>query len=143
MQWRAVTARRHQRGPARACYIRAMLRRIVSLVLAFIMAFQLSWTVAGIYCMHESGRAAEHFGHHPHVEDGDEFPVVSKDKQTPAKQLVVHPHCASCHATAPVIYTPQPLLYVEWTSIAPHSVVMTLSSAYTHPPERPQWKFAA
>ena len=120
-----------------------MLRRTVSLVLAFIMAFQLSWTVAGTYCMHESGRAAEHFGHHPHVEDADEFPVASKDKQTPAKQLVVHPHCASCHATAPVIYTPQPLLHIEWASIEPLSVIVTLSSAYTPPPERPQWKFAA
>jgi hypothetical protein len=143
MTMRATTARRHQCGLTQACYIRGMLRRTISLVLAIIMAFQLSWTVAGTYCMHETGRAAEHFGHHPHVEDGHEFPVASKDKQTPAKQLAAHPHCASCHATAPIIYTPQPLLDVEWTSIAPQSVIVALSSVYTPPPERPQWKFAA
>jgi hypothetical protein len=120
-----------------------MLRRTVSLVLAFVIAFQLSWAAAGTYCMHETGRAAEHFGHHQHVEDDNEFPVVSKYKSTSVKTFAVHPHCASCHFTVPIIYTPQPLPQVEWTSIAPHSVVALISSAYTIPPERPQWDFAA
>jgi hypothetical protein len=135
---------RHPRcDVTRPCYIRDMLRRTVSLILALFMAFQFSWTVAGTYCMHETGRAAEHFGHHPHVEDSDEFPGVSKDKQTSVKKLAVHPHCASCHFTSPVIYTPQPLPHVEWTTVAPDTVTAALSSAYTSPPERPQWTSAA
>jgi hypothetical protein len=120
-----------------------MLRRTVSLVLAFVIAFQLSWAAAGTYCMHETGRAAEHFGHHAHVEDGNEFSSAFKDKQTSVKKLAVHPHCASCHIMAPIIYTPQPLAHVEWASIAPQSVILALSSAYSSPPERPQWNFAA
>lgn len=138
-----MAARRFRDGIVRPCYIRDMSRRIVSLVLAFIMAFQFSWAVAGTYCMHETGRASEHFGHHPHVEDGNEFPNVPKDKQTSIKKLAAHPHCASCHHTAPVIYTPDPLPRVEKANFEPQGVIATLSSAYTTPPERPQWKFAA
>lgn len=120
-----------------------MLRRTLSVILTVIVAFQLSWIAAGTYCMHETGRAAEHFGHHQHVEDGDEFPVVSKDKSTVLKQFAVHPHCASCHYTPLAIYHYQPLPHVEWTSVAPSTLVIALSSAFTLPPERPQWTAAA
>jgi hypothetical protein len=120
-----------------------MLRRSLSLIFAVIMAFQLSWIAASNYCTHETGRAAAHFGHHQHVEDGNEFPVALKDKPTVLKKFAVHPHCASCHYSALAIYSYPPVLYVEPSTVAPSIPVIALSSVYTSPPERPQWNSAA
>ena len=44
-----------------------MLRRAVLLFMIMLLPFQMSWAMAGIYCEHESGKAAQHFGHHDHV----------------------------------------------------------------------------
>lgn len=44
-----------------------MLRRFVLLLMIMVLPFQISWAMAGAYCEHESGNAAQHFGHHDHV----------------------------------------------------------------------------
>jgi hypothetical protein len=59
------------------------------LAVAFIL--QLSWGVASAYCLHESGPASEHFGHHQHQhQDADE------DNSPSPKKAAFHPDCATC-----------------------------------------------
>jgi hypothetical protein len=119
-----------------------MARRFVYMLLV-IVAAQLSWTAVTAYCMHESGRAAQHFGHHQHVEDGDEFPVSAKDAPASIKKFAVHAHCASCHHATIAIDTLHVPVYVQWATVAPRTFISPLSSVYTSPPERPQWNSAA
>lgn len=124
------------------CYIPPMTRRFVYIIAA-IIALQFSWTTVAAYCMHETGRAAQHFGHHQHVEDGDEFPVAAKDTPSVVKKFAVHTHCASCHHATVAIDTWHAPLYLQWASAAPDTDIVLLSSIYTSPPERPQWNSAA
>jgi hypothetical protein len=126
----------------RPCYISPMVRRLVY-IFAAIIALQFSWTAVSAYCTHETGRAAQHFGHHQHVEDGDEVPVASKDAPSVVKKFAVHAHCASCHHATVAIGTWHAPLYLHWTSAAPIADVLPLTSIYTSPPERPQWDSAA
>lgn len=137
----SITRPGRQVGPG-PCYISPMARRFVYIIAA-IIALQFSWTAVSAYCTHETGRAAQHFGHHQHVEDGDEVPVASKDAPSVVKKFAVHAHCASCHHATVAIDTWHAPLYMQWTSAAPIIEVLPLTSIYTSPPERPQWKFAA
>jgi hypothetical protein len=73
----------------RPCYISPMVRRLVYIIAA-IIALQFSWTAVSAYCTHETGKAAQHFGHHQHVEDGDEVPFASKDAPSVVKKFAVH-----------------------------------------------------
>lgn len=131
--WQAIV------GP---CYIPPMTRRFVYIIAA-IIALQFSWTTVAAYCMHETGRAAQHFGHHQHVEDGDEFPVAAKDTPSVVKKFAVHTHCASCHHATVAIDTWHDPLYLQWANAPPDTDIVRLSSIYTSPPERPQWNSAA
>lgn len=124
------------------CYIAPMVRRLVYII-ATIIALQFSWTAVAAYCMHETGRAAQHFGHHQHVEDGDEFPVAAKDAPSMVKKFATHAHCASCHHATLAIDTWHAPMYLQWASVPPRTDVVPLSSIYISPPERPQWDSAA
>lgn len=115
-----------------------MVRRFV-LIVAAIIALQFSWTAIGAYCMHETGRGAQHFGHHQHVEDGDELPLAAKDAPAALKKFSVHAHCASCHHATVAIDAVHIPLYVQLAGSAPEARVLPLQSAYGAPPERPQW----
>lgn len=44
-----------------------MLRRLVLVLMMCMLPLQMAWAVAGQYCEHESGKAAQHFGHHDHA----------------------------------------------------------------------------
>ena len=76
-----------------------MVKRVLyMLVLA--ITLQLSWSVAAAYCMHESGNASQHFGHHQHEHVADDD--ADHNGSTLAKKKVgSDPDCASC--SAPVI----------------------------------------
>lgn len=124
------------------CYISRMARRFVYILLA-VIALQFSWSAVAAYCMHETGRAAQHFGHHQHVEDGDEFPVANKDTPAVVKKFSVHSHCASCHHATVAIDTFHVPLYLHVAAAAPDTEIVPLSSVYIPPPERPQWNSAA
>ena len=117
-----------------------MARRILYILLA-VMAFQLSWNVVTGYCMHESGRAANHFGHHEHNISSDELTLAAKDKSGVSKKPTVHDaHCVS-HANLAVV-TPDltPLLsIIDSTSMAVVDTVVSPASVFLTPPERPQW----
>jgi hypothetical protein len=119
-----------------------MARRFLHLVM-LVMAFQLSWNVVTAYCMHETGRAADHLGHHRHEPSSDE--LAAADRHDGAQQKGVHDaHCVSC---AHIALAAPDLLDGPFApggagrlrvgqAIAP-------SSVFSSPPERPQWPVRA
>ena len=136
-----------------------MLKRFLRLIaLAFL--FQMSWAVASAYCLHESGSASQHFGHHAHqhqehdssdagaAEAGADADADAKtkpeDKTTAAKKAASHPDCASCaHGGVGVFGWPgnvfQPALSDQPAS-APAQVP---AAPWLALPERPNWPHAA
>jgi hypothetical protein len=108
---------------------------------AVIIAFQLSWNVVTAYCMHETGRAAMHFGHHQHQSTADELKVAAKDKLEPVKKLPVHDaHCASCaHISIAAPDLTGSLALVESRDDLALQPTLVPVSAFLSPPERPQW----
>jgi cytochrome c553 len=119
-----------------------MVRRTVSVIFAIVIALQLSWVAVSAYCAHETGRAAQHFGHHQHVEDGDELPVSLKDTPSVVKKFAVHAHCSFCHHATLATTSYQPPIQVEQVRVVPSTIVVPLLSIYISPPERPQWTAA-
>lgn len=122
-----------------AAILSTMTRRFVYMMLT-IIALQLSWGVIAVYCQHESGRAAQHFGHHQHADTLDHSVVAAKDKSSAAKKATQHSHCSSCaHAPLSIDGLPEVALHPTAGSDAPISAIASLSSSYKTPPDRPQW----
>lgn len=48
-----------------------MARRTIYMML-MIVAVQFGWSAVSAYCMHETGRAAHHLGHHLHSAGSDD-----------------------------------------------------------------------
>lgn len=115
-------------------------RRFIYLVLT-ILAIQLSWSAVAAYCEHESGRAAQHFGHHSSEADGHKLASDGKDKPSgSAKKVAMHSHCSSCaHGALSFDGLPVAVAILEPIRIAPPVVSRHYSSSYSAPPERPQW----
>lgn len=118
-----------------------MIRRFVYSMLV-VMALQLSWSVVAAYCMHETGRSANHLGHHAHNTSAEELSLVSKDPEPMSKKAATmhDAHCASiahlalaAPETPAVPYVAHYLMRaLDVTPVSPTSVVLS-------PPERPQW----
>lgn len=124
-----------------------MTRRIVTCLL-LMLAFQFTWSAISAYCMHESGVAAQHLGHHQHKDDNhasaDEAQFADAgDSGQAAKKKSAHSHCASCvHAVlAPAALAPATLLMLA--DDAPVVTDIVFDSVVQLPPERPQWHSAA
>ena len=118
-----------------------MVKRFLYMI-AVAFALQMSWAVAGAYCLHETGRASEHFGHHQHEHTANQSP--DQDSSSPSKKASVHTDCASC--------THSPAGMFAWTVgfieplFADHSMAVFPSpqpEPYLGLPERPQWNVAA
>ncbi|WP_296945790.1 hypothetical protein [uncultured Massilia sp.] len=109
-------------------------------VLMLVMAFQLSWNVVTAYCMHESGRAANHLGHHRHAADADEL-AHAADAPDPAKPSAVHDvHCVSCAHIALAAPDLAALPFGPGAgAAAPAGAPALPASVFAPPPERPQW----
>ncbi|MRW92058.1 hypothetical protein GJ699_18855 [Duganella sp. FT80W] len=113
-----------------------MLRRSV-LLLITLLALQFSWSVLAAYCMHESGSAAQHLGHHPDSDNGHS--VAQQDSSPDAKKSSPHTHCASCAHGTLSIDSLDGIAPPHFANAAPLASVAIPSSRYTAPPERPQW----
>ncbi|MGI4843698.1 MAG: hypothetical protein ACRYF7_10310 [Janthinobacterium lividum] len=115
-------------------------RRFIYLVLT-ILALQLSWSVVAAYCEHESGLAAQHFGHHSSEADVHKFAFDGKDQPSgSAKKASVHSHCSSCtHISLSVAALPVPLAIVEPVRLVPPATLLHYSSLHSDRPDRPQW----
>ncbi|TFW16736.1 hypothetical protein [Duganella callida] len=119
-----------------------MVRRTLILLITLI-ALQFSWSVVAAYCTHETGRAADHWGHHPDTNASDDIASVLKEKPADAKQTSAHTHCASCAHGTLSIDSFEGIPPVRTAEAAPVSTEIFLFSHYTAPPERPQWAAAA
>jgi len=115
-------------------------RRLIYLVLT-ILALQLSWSAIAAYCQHETGRAAQHFGHHTSEAEGHKLAFDAKDKPSgAAKKTMMHSHCASCaHAPLSFDALPVALAILAPARQAPPTISPHLTSSYCARPERPQW----
>jgi hypothetical protein len=116
-------------------------RFLIMIALAFI--FQLSWGVASAYCMHESGKASEHFGHHQH-QHTPSVSAIDDGATSTSKKSSVHVDCATCfhHSPSTVsmsVELASPLLIQHQSTSLPYP----LPEPYLSLPERPQWSTAA
>lgn len=105
------------------------------LALAFVL--QMNAGVASAYCMHETGQASEHFGHHQHKHQnaaGDE------DGAAQVKKFGSDPDCASCSHGS--------IAMLSWSSeiaqslLPAHQKLAQLTwqpTPYLGLPERPNW----
>ena len=84
----------------RSCYTVSVRRFILSLLLV-ILPLQFSWAAEAAYCAHETGAAANHFGHHDHRHTSGD---ASKDKVTKASGLL-DADCDMCHFGCGVLVT--------------------------------------
>lgn len=124
-----------------SCYTLLMAaRRFIYLVLT-ILALQLSWSAVAAYCEHESGRAAQHFGHHSSEADVHKVAFDGKDQPSgSAKKATMHSHCSSCaHTSLSFSALPVAMAILEPVRLAPGVVSLYYSSSYSARPERPQW----
>jgi len=119
-----------------------MVRRTL-IMLITLLALQFSWSVVAVYCTHETGKAANHWGHHPDTNPSDNVASVLKEKPTDAKKTSVHSHCASCAHGTLSLDSFEGISHPQIAEAAPVSTEIILSSFYTAPPERPQWAVAA
>ncbi len=122
--------------------MRAMLNRFLRFVaLAFML--QMTWGVASAYCLHESDKSSQHFGHHQH--EHDDADTLDGDRDSaPAKQGAPHLDCAMCahsamHGSAPTLVLIAPLSTVHQL----HAQLQGQSNPYLGAPERPKWNIAA
>nr|ART41037.1 L611 [uncultured bacterium] len=75
------------------------MRRWLSILLLVFLPFQFSWAAVAGYCQHETGAAAQHFGHHDHqhqaaaeqegAPDAKPWMVASAAIASPAMQVVL------------------------------------------------------
>lgn len=116
------------------------MRRWLAIFLLVFLPLQASWAAVTGYCQHESGAAAQHFGHHEHKHHSDD------GGSTDAKVLSggIDSDCAACHAGC----------VCALTGIAQFPVVLPAfegnlwrpsipSSPPTAVPERPNWAVSA
>ncbi|OGB24879.1 MAG: hypothetical protein A3I66_13780 [Burkholderiales bacterium RIFCSPLOWO2_02_FULL_57_36] len=116
------------------------MRRFLIILLLFALPLQVSWAAVATYCKHESGVAAQHFGHHEHAHQAKQAEPV-KDPST----LTVDNDCVACHlASAGLLPTAflstlsEPL---QAEQLGRH--IPLISYLLPDRPERPKWMRAA
>jgi len=116
------------------------MRRFFAIILLALLPFQFTWAAVAAYCGHESGVAAQHFGHHEHQHHADAG-ANQVDGDAAGKALSGNDlDCGHCHGNCSGM--PTPLNDVKPLDVASHpgtpveGIVRTLTHS---PPERPQW----
>ena len=112
------------------------MRRWLAIFLLILLPAQLSWAAVGDYCAHESGAAANHFGHHAHRHTED-----AKGKEKGGLTKGAHTDCASCQVVGSSAVTSESsALFTQHQASLPIGVTPECSLA-EHPaePERPKW----
>lgn len=111
-------------------------------MLVVAVTLQFSWGVASAYCLHETGKASNHFGHHQHEHHAADG--ADETDKSPAKKAQPHPDCATC------AHSPLGVFASTVKSIAPAMAAHAAEPSppiqpapYLGQPERPQWSVAA
>jgi hypothetical protein len=116
-------------------------RFLYMIALAFVL--QLSWGVASAYCMHESGKASQHFGHHQHQHQSAKADGGDEDSSLP-KKTATHPDCAACvHSSLGLFAWTADVLQLSLHSHELYPPPPQQPEPYLGMPERPQWTVAA
>lgn len=122
-----------------------MRRRLLTLLMLIILPLQFAYAVAAMYCQHESGQGASHFGHHAHVHDeGDHHggSVAKAEKKSTEQKgkLSVDNDCSGCHLSKPeLLAEPVKVPELRPESASPSGAMVAYRSADPHRLERPSW----
>lgn len=111
------------------------MKRLFLIFLLTMLPLQMSWAVVSDYCEHESGKAAQHLGHHEHKHE------TSNDKQPSKSKLGTgDSHCSYCHhCCANIIDTSQPILDLLFDSTLAQFELQRYISPISDGPSRPNW----
>ena len=113
------------------------MRRWFTIFLLLLLPMQLSWAVGTAYCKHETGAAAQHFGHHEHQHTAD---ADSADSNTLNATSSGDPDCGTCHAGCVSAIVPSmPLPVIGLSPDLHQSPPFQISSHTPSLPERPNW----
>lgn len=113
------------------------MRRWLSILLLALLPLQLSWAAVSVYCQHETGAAAQHFGHHEHQHHADD---KAKDNNAPRTLGAVDADCPTCHAGCATALHETPAMPVMYSTSDVHTgQQFLLSSPHPTLPERPNW----
>jgi hypothetical protein len=114
------------------------MKRLFLIFLLAMLPLQMSWAVVSEYCEHESGKAAQHVGHHEHKHD------ASGDKQ-PSKGKLGNgdPDCDYCHhCCANIIAEAHPALVLPFDAVEFAFELPRYNSPVPDGPSRPNWRRA-
>lgn len=113
------------------------MRRWLSILLLAFLPLQFSWAEVGVYCQHETGAAAKHFGHHDHQHKAD---ASQCDKADPKASGGIDNDCGACHAGCTAAIFGE----IQISSLAYASAVVdgyrhSLNASPHYQLERPNW----
>jgi hypothetical protein len=107
------------------------MKRHLLILLMLILPLQASWAAVSAYCKHETGKAAEHFGHHYHQHQAQSSTEVAKAKGSVSQ---ADSDCGFCHQAAPAPLVPH---VAKWVVSANKSYIEPLPILFSsHIPER-------
>lgn len=113
------------------------MRRWFTIFLLVFMPLQLSWAAGSVYCQHETGSAAQHFGHHEHQHTAD---VERADNSSPKANGGIDADCGTCHAgCSTAIFESVSMLTLGVASDLHTGHQFRISSHPPSLPERPNW----
>ncbi len=112
------------------------MRRLCLILMLLVLPLQVSWAAVSSYCKHESGTAAQHFGHHYH-----QHKIKAADKTSADAPIQVDMDCTFCFASAFGMITVQSTTASADVPQAAPAFAKTVFLASIRPdrPERPKW----
>lgn len=115
------------------------MRRWFTIFLLIFLPLQATWAAAGSYCQHETGVAAQHFGHHEHRHQGSQSDE-GKAKNSKAV-FAVDGDCDFCHPSCGAVLTEVSVVpSLPMTTVVIQLDKQNLLSAILSPPDRPNWQ---
>jgi len=114
------------------------MKKYLAILLLLVLPMQIAWAAAGSLCKHESGAAAQHFGHQDHKHQCTNSDAVSGDSSSsPAGSDA---DCGLCHGGTSSVLPENLTLALHWTATPlPRSGFNLLPPPLADRPERPQW----
>ena len=113
------------------------MRRLFAIFLLVLLPLQFAWAAVGVYCQHETGAAAKHFGHHDHQHKSD---VGHGDKADANASGGTDSDCGVCHAGCSAVIFGETQASVRSTAPAVVDDYRQRPNTSQHyQPERPNW----